>query len=560
MATKFKTKEYYHQRFTDMRNEFRRSWGPHLQEIKDNLMPWNGRHLQGNDSTETNDGGKKQSYIYDDVPQSSLGVLAGGMQSGLTSPARPWFRLATSDADLNEVPEVKQWLYEVEELMRAVFNKSNVYNATHQIYEELAGFGTAAVLIEEDAQDVIRAKVFTAGQYYLAINARRTVDVFAREFYLNTKAMVDTYGKDRVSEGVRAAWKSNSMLQLFPVVQIIEPNNDDKVKLDGFGNKPWRSVFHEPMGKTEDFLQVKGYFEFPVLTPRWATVAADVYGHSLGMRMLPDIKMLYDFQKKYLVALHKQIDPPLQAPSGMKSEQINSIPSGITYTTGAQGVGLTPLHETNVRLDFLDNKIAVTQEAIRNGFFNRLFLMLANLDRTQMTATEVAERHEEKLIMLGPVLERLHTELLDPLIDRTFGIMERAGMLPPPPEDIGGLELKVQYISILAQAQKMIGTAALEQTAAYVGNLAATDPEVLDTFNSDAAARHYADFIGTPPDVMRTPQQVAARRQERAAAQNMQQGVEMANTAAQSAKVMSEADLGGNTALSALMGAGVPGG
>lgn len=547
-------RQYYNIRYSALKNEFHRTWAPHLQEIKDNLMPWNGRHLTGTDATEINDGDKKQSSIYDDVPQQALGVLAGGMQSGLTSPARPWFRLATPDSDLNAYPPVKMWLYQVEELMRHTFNKSNVYNSTHEIYKELAGFGTAACLVEEDLENVIHCKVFTAGQYFLDTDSKRRVNTFVRRFFLTTRQMVDTFGRDQVSVAVKSNWDNDAMEVRHAVIQFIEPNDNDRVKLDGF-KKPWRSVYYEPGAPGDEFLRVGGYDEFPVLAPRWETVAEDVYGHSLGMRMLPDIKMLYDLQKKYLIALHKQISPPLVAPSGMKTEAISSIPGGVTYEIGAtDSPGLRPLHDVGVRLDYVDQKIQQVQQAIRGGFFNQLFMMLANLDRTQMTATEVAERHEEKLIMLGPVLEQLHTELLDKLIDRTFGIMLRNGALPEAPPEIAGVDLKVQYISILAQAQKMVGTTGIEQTMAFAGNMAAVNPQVLDKVNFDRTLEVYADFTGIPPDLLNTDEAVAMIRQQRQQAMAAQQAAVAAESVSASAETLSKADVGGNNALTALLG------
>jgi len=544
------TRAYYHRRFTALRNEFRESWAPHLAELKEYLAPYAGRHLSGDSESEANDGSKRGSAVYDDVPQSALSVLQGGLQSGLTSPARPWFRLATQDEELNSRPDVKQWLYTVEERMRAVFNRSNIYNATHEMYGELAVFGTSATLLEFDFRNVIHATVFTAGQYYLDVNDRGQVNTFTRRYYMTAEQIVRAFGEDRASPGVRQAYRGGAT-QRFPVIQFIEPNDDDRVSLDGF-HKPWRSIYWEDGSDTATFLRVGGYEEFPVLSPRWNIIADDVYGTSLGMRLLADVKMLYDMQRCSLVATHKAISPPIAAPSGQKTEMINSIPGGITYEVDAGT--LRPLHTVDLRLDFLEAKINNVKDAIRQGFFNNLFLMLASMDRRQMTATEVAERHQEKLTLLGPVLARLHTELLDPLIDRTFGILLRTGALPPPPEELSGADLRVEYISILAQAQKMIGLTGLQQTLGFAGNLAAVDPTIMDVVNLDRAMYHYADYSGTPPDILRDPEEVAAIRQQRAQQAQAQQMAEQGATMAQGAKVLSEASLGENNVLSALMG------
>jgi len=562
MAVPTTSRQYYALRLNKMKSDFQ-SWRNHLEEIKDYLMPWNGRGLTSDSAAEVNDGDKKQSNIFDHVPQSALSVLAGGMQSGLTSPARPWFRLATPDPDLNDFPPVKEWLHSTEERMRTVFGRSNFYDMTHMMYFELGGFGTACASLEFDFETVIRARTFTAGQYYLEMNQRRQVDTMARVIYMTAKQMVEKFGKENVSQSVRKAVEDATPAQRFKVVQFIEPNDDDFAPAGNLQfSKAYRSVYYEPdepEGENK-FLGVGGFDEFPILAPRWNVTAEDVYGHSLGMDLLPDIKGLYAMMKQYLQALHKIVNPTLVAPDGMKDEHISTVPGGLNFEPSAgQGQGLRPVYEVNLRLAELMQMIQEARSGIRTGFFNDLFLMLSQMDRSQMTATEVAERHEEKIIMLGPVLEKLHSELLDPAIDRTFGIMLRNGLLEEPPEELAGAELKVEYISILAQAQKMVGTAGLEQALGFAGNLAGVHPEILDKIDFDKTIEHYFDFVGVPPDMLREQDEVDAVRQARAQMQQAQQMAETVETGANSAKLLSEADTQGPNALNALMG-GIAGG
>jgi hypothetical protein len=183
-----------------------------------------------------------------------------------------------------------------------------------------------------------------------------------------------------------------------------------------------------------------------------------------------------------------------------------------------------------------------------------LWLMMAQTDRRQMTATEVAERHEEKMLQLGPVLERLEDELLDPLIDRVFAIALRAGHIPPPPQELQGQELRVEYISILAQAQKLLGTASVERLAGFVGNLAAVNPGVLDKVNMDAMVSEYSEMLGTNPNLLHPDEQVQQARQARAQQQQALMAQQQMAGMVQGAKTLSETDMEGDTALNRLMG------
>jgi hypothetical protein len=166
--------------------------------------------------------------------------------------------------------------------------------------------------------------------------------------------------------------------------------------------------------------------------------------------------------------------------------------------------------------------------------------MIANDTRSNITAREIQERHEEKLLMLGPVLERLNDELLDPLIDRTFGIMLRRGLIPPPPEELQGMELNVEYVSVMAQAMKLTGITSIERFMSFAGNLAGVNPGVLDKVDFDQAVDEYANMVGVPPSMIKDDDTVAKIREQRAQQQAAMQQAEMAAQGAQTAKTLSE--------------------
>jgi hypothetical protein len=314
-------------------------------------------------------------------------------------------------------------------------------------------------------------------------------------------------------------------------------------------------VYFELAGDPNKILQVGGYNDIPFVAPRWDVNGVDVYGESPGMDALGDIKMLQRMEEKKLKGLDKEIDPPMNAPVEMRGKGGSIISGDVNFYSQQQGIpGFVPVHQ--VKLDFtnLAFELDRVERRIEADFYNDLFLAIINSDRRSITATEIAKKYEEKLLMLGPVLERLQSEFLDPTIDRTFDIMNNLGMLPPPPKEMAGMPMNVEYVSMLAQAQKMVGLTAIEQTAAFVGSLAAVIPDVLDKFDADEAVDQYADLVGVPPSIIRTDDKVNDIRVARAEKQQMIEQSAMQMQAAQGAKVLSDSKVGDQNALEALLG------
>ena len=538
-------------RWTDIKDE-RSTYFGHWEELSEFIMPRRGRFL----TSKSNDGSKKNGKIIDSTGSMAVRTLSAGMMSGITSPARPWFRLATPQAALMEQSDVKQWLFAVEKTMRDIFSRSNLYNSLQTVYEELAVFGTGALLISEDFDDVIRCYPFTVGEYGLAQSHRLQVDTFYREFNMTVAQVVEQFGLDNCSDAVRTMFKSGQLDKWVEVLHVIEPNSVREYNKKDNLNMPYHSCYVEKASKNERKLLESGYEEFPILAPRWHVTGVDIYGRSPGMDVLGDVKALQIEQKRKAQGIDKMVNPPLQAPSSLRGQSASVLPGGVTYVDTMQGNqgGFRPTYEVNPRLGELQQDIQETQYRIQQGFYSDLFQMMMNSDRRQITAREIDERHEEKLLMLGPVLERLHTELLNPLIDRTFNIMARNELLPPAPEELAGVTLKVEYISVMAQAQKAIGTGAIERLAGFIGNMAAVKPEVLDKFDADQSVDEYAEMLGVPPKIVVPDDMVQQMREERAAQMEQQMQMEQVNQGAQAAKVMSDADTGGQNILSDIIG------
>lgn len=549
----------------------RSSWRSHWMEISDYLIPRRGRYLI--DGGQNNRGKVRSNKIIDSSPTQALRTMAAGMMSGMTSPARPWFRFTTQDPDMMNNFEIKRWVQQVEKTCRFILNNSNFYNTVYNVYQELGAFGTSPLYRQRSADQTIRFRQFTAGEYVIAENDQGVVDTLGREFTMSVSQVIEKFvmGGDRslpesdwdwsgVSEATKRLWNNSDYDTLVPIVHMVQPRRNherDPNRLD-VKNKRFKSCYFELGADGQDLLEEGGYDTFPAYVPRWDVLQGDVYGRSPAMDHLGDIKQLQHEQKRKAQAIDKMVNPPMVAPSSLKGRPTTVIAGGTTYVDGTQGQpAFTPAYQIQPRIQELMVDIQEVQQRIARGFYADLFAMMISSDRRQITATEVAERHEEKLVLLGPVLQRLNVELLDPLLDDTFAFALERGMIPPPPQDLAEGVLDVQYVSLLAQAQQAVAASGIERTMSFAGNLVAVFPDIVDNLDADAALREYSDILGNPLDIMKDTAAVAATRQARAEQQQQQQAMAAASEAAQGAKILSETDTQNPNALTDMLGTGL---
>lgn len=541
---KIATKQQFLKRWSALETE-RSSWVGHWQELSTQLFPRAGRFTV----TDRNIGTKRHNNIYDRTGTGALRILSAGMMSGVTSPARPWFRLKIQDDDLMKYQPVKIWLAQVTRKMQATFAQSNTYRVLHQMYEELGAFGTANSLIMDDFETGIHMYPNTIGRYALATNYKGAVDTSYREIQKTARQLVQEFGEPNVSLAVKNMISNGNADSWVTIIHAVEPRAERDVKARDNKNMPWASVYFEKGGDGDQLLRESGFDRFRTLAPRWYTSSEDVYGQSPGMEVLGDIKQLQHEQLRKSQGIDYQTRPPLQGPSTLKGEEVDILPGGFTTVdTNAPGGGIKPLFEGRwLDLNYLLQDIQDVRQRIREGMYSDLFLMISQAVSTNMTATEVAERHEEKLLMLGPVLERLHNELLDPLIEITFERLLKAGVLPEPPEELLGVDLEVEFVSILAQAQRAIGANSTDRFVNNLGAMAQIKPEVLDKFDADRWVDNYADQIGVDPELIVGAEQVALVRKARAEQEQAQQAAAQAEQAAASAQKLGTVSTGGGT-------------
>lgn len=531
----------------------RASWWAHWQEITLYLLPRNGRYFV----QDRNKGWERHNNIYDNTGTRALRTLAAGLMGGLTSPARPWFRLTTSDEDLARHAPVKLWLAQSTRIMLDVFQKSNTYRALHSLYEELGAFGTAACVVAEDHNTVIHHYPLTAGEYCIATDWQGRVCTLYREFEKTVGELVKEFGVENVSSTVKSMYDSGSLDKWVTIVHAIEPREDRDASKKDAKNMPWKSAYYELGGDPDKPLRESGYKSFRVLAPRWAVSGGDVYGNSPGMEALGDIKQLQQEQLRKSQGIDYMSNPPLQVPSSLKNRDVDRLPGGITFYEPTNAThGIKTMFEVGLDLNHLLQDIQDVRGRINSSFYADLFLMLANGVDTRKTATEVAQLQEEKMLMIGPVLERLHNELLAPLVDMTFDSLLEARVLPPPPKELQGQDLNIELVSMLAQAQRAIATNGIDRFVSNLGQIASFKPEVLDKFDPDEWVEIYSDMLGVDPELIVPDDKVAMLRQNRAQSQAAAQKSAMMNQQADTAQKLATAPTqgGDSNALSDVMG------
>ena len=521
----------------------RSSWEGHWQELANFLRP---RAIRL-DTSDTNSGRKRHNHIIDNTGLLATRSLAAGLMAGVSSPATPWFRLVPSDSSISTEPgPEREWLDLVETVMRAVFASSNTYNALHTIYDDLGVFGTSACMIEDDFDTVIRHTPLMIGEYSLTTDAKRRVNGMVREISMTVGQVVEKFGYDRCSQTVRNLYDRGDFLSTLDVVHVMAPRAArpaDPRKQVFTQNMAYDSVYYEAGANGGKTLRDSGYRTFRLLAPRWIARGNDVYGESPGMEALGDVKQLQHQHMRKGEAIDYMVRPPLQVPTRYKGAAAARFPGGIMYldSTGPED-SIRSAYNVNMDLGALREDIADVRERVNSAFYRDLFLMISSDTRSNITAYEIAERNTEKLLMLGPVLERVHDEALSPLIELTFEAVLSANILPPAPESLQNTDLKIEFVSILAQAQKATGARSLDRLLNSVQLMANMNPEVLDKMNFDQTVDEYASMFAVRQNVVRSDDAVAALRAQRAQAQAQAQAQEQLRGAAETAKIVGETD------------------
>lgn len=538
----------------------------HWRELGDWTMPRRTRFWTG-EKNRTGVGYNRN--IINSTARFSARTLSSGLHAGLTSPARPWMKLTTHDPQLAKRKNVAVWLHDVTMRMLTLFATTNLYNVLPLVYLDMGIFATASMSMVPDKRDLFRCYSYPLGSYAIGQDDRGKTSTFTREYELTVEQIVEQFGVlenkrdidwSHISAHVQTLWNSGDYQQSIPVTWMVKRNEQADDRKLGSAYLPFSSCYWEKGNEERIFLKESGFNNFPVMAPRWDITGEDSYGtDSPGMIALGDIKQLQIMERRKGQAIAKFVDPSLQGPSALRKQKTSLLPGDVTYVDVRDGqMGLKPIHEIQLAgVKFISEDGHGVEYRIQRAFYEDLFLMLARADdgrgQQPATAREIDERHEEKLLALGPVLERTNDELLDPIVDRAYSMMDKAGLIPPAPQELQGVNLKVEYISILAQAQKLVGVTGQDRFLQTTLGLAEVYPQVKNKINVNRVINNYADMLGVDPEIVYSDEQADQASAQQAQAAQEAQDAENATKIAKAARDASQAPVTGDSALNAMV-------
>jgi hypothetical protein len=526
------------------------SWIPEWKEIRDYINPYLGSF----DGDKPNDGKRKDDSLINTVGIDASNTHGAGMQNGVTSPTRLWFRATDPDPEIAQMEEVRYWYDDLTKIMHDAFSRSNFYPESHKFHKERGTFGTASMFVVEDEESDVRYRTFTIGEFAIGVDHTGRIRRFARNIHMTVAALIDMFGRENVPEIVQRCYDQNRLEEVFAVKHLLMANQAaENGKIDKW-NKPFIDVYWMDQCKDGDYLDIGGFDSFPVVCSRWETKGADVYGFGPGHYALRNSKSVQVIDEDIHVGVKKQVDPPVQLPAESMSSALNSLPNGVNYySSGMNDIPIRELYQVKLNLADANALKASKEETIKRHFFVDLFRMLENIDYGNVTRQEIIERVQEKMSLIGPSFSLLQPEYLKPVVDRTFEILYKRGRIPKPPEVLEGRVMKIEYVNIMAQAQQLSGMSAIYEFSDLAIKLGSADPAVMDKWDRDETLDRAGEMLSIPPSLILDDKKVEQIRAAREQRQQMEQNVQMAQIAAQGAHTLGNTPVGQGSALDALI-------
>ncbi|HUS88264.1 MAG TPA: portal protein [Desulfosporosinus sp.] len=489
----------------------RTNWDSHWRDVAELVLP-----RKDNVFFTTTRGEKKHNLLFDSTAIQTNDLLASALQGMLTNPTTIWFEMATGNPAIDDLAPVRLYLQQVVERMIDILNNSNFHTEMHEVYLDLGCFGTGTLCIEEDDKFVVRFKSFPIHQAWIAENNKGQIDTVFRKYRWDARRIKQEFGEKVFDQVMKHKNFKRSLLEeQMDVLHAVFPREEEETNLDkGPKGYPWASYY--VLIDTSQMLKVSGFKEFPFCVPRWSKINDEIYGRSPAMKALPDIQMVNEMMRTVIRSAQKIVDPPLQLPDDGVLLPIKTTPNAVNYYRAGTTDRIEPLL-TQGRPDIGMDMIQDVRSTIRDAFYVNQ-LQLAE-DNPQMTATEVLQRTEEKMRLLGPVLARQQFELLRPLIDRVYNIMERRELLPEAPPELADKDLQVKYSSPIARAQRATESGNLLRMVQVSEPIIMADPKVLDVIDGDKWVREAAKIFALPQQVIRSEAEVEELRGARMEAQ-----------------------------------------
>lgn len=493
----------------------RTNWDSHWREIADYFIP-----EKNNVYNSQVPGEKKHNKLFSSAAIQANEFLASALHGMLTNPATVWFGFSTGDKEFDKIKEVQEWLQDTTHKIITVLNQSNFQTEIHEVYLDLGSFGTSILRVEEDSDTVVRFSARPIYEAFIDEDFKGQIDTVSYEYKKPLRHLAQEFGVENLSKELQDMIAKDSSMEV-EVIHLVQPNGD----FNPFGNKARQKKFvsYHVVKETGDVISIKGFNENPYIVPRWIKIPGEIYGRSPGMKALSDAKMLNVMKKTIIEGAQLAIRPPLQVPDDGVLLPIVMKPGGTNYYRSGTKDRIEAIN-TGARPDLGEALLAEVKQSIKEAFFiDQLAINVGD----RATATEVMQKREEQLRTLSPILGRQEYEMLRPLIERVFAVMNRKGMIKPAPSIIQGQKLQIRYTSEIARAQQTAGADKLSRIFGIIGPLAGAKPEMLDNFNEDEIVKDLAERFDLPASYIENEDTVSAIRQSRAKAQEAAANAEL---------------------------------
>lgn len=541
-------REYMGRRLGILKDE-RVEHEPNWREVRDFIMPRSG---QFDDINGTVTRIPDYDAILNSTATSAVSVFVAFIMAGMSSPARPWFKLTPATVGYDASPEETAWMDKFRDTMLDLFAQSNFYHALPRVYEEGAAFGNGCMYIAEDEEDVVRFYHYTVGEFYWGLSDRLEVDTIYRPFIMKVAAVVKRWGYENCSQKLKDQYDNKKLNADVNIVHCIEPNVDSlpEALRPADKNKRYISVYYEqsPKDKMNKVLSLSGFRNFPAMSFRLNPRSDDAYGIGIGNDCLADVRELQHKELELAKALDYMNEPHLKSGGGIG--QMFRHPGAVTQVSPHNKDSLEPVYQVSFPTGDMRVEIDALEKRIREWFYNHLAANVINEDRSNVTAREIDAAEQEKLLLAAPVLESVQV-FLAKIIDRVFEIMMMGGVGEMPPETMMGKRLNVEFLGVLAQAQRAVGVRAIERTWAFAGMLSELlqSLEPFDNLNADESIADFTRMVGLPSDQMVSPEDRQRKREARIQQEQQAQGLDRVSQMTDTGKVLDDMSMQGKETL-----------
>lgn len=478
----------------------RGTWESHWQEISDYIVP------RKNTITNTKSPGQKRTWqLLDNTGMHSNELLGGTLHSLLTNTATEFFEGTTGNAELDKDEEVRKWFQKEATNIHNVLNNSNFQPEVHELYTDLPSFGTSCIMTEEDDKKVVRFSTKFIGDYYIDENNVGLIDQVYRTWKWNASQMCSEFGYDNLPEKVQKAFDKQQDT-LWTIHHGVYPKSLINHSYKGKMEYTSQYVLEE----TKENIKIGEYHEFPYGVPRWSKAPGEKYGRGPGMTALPEMKVLNKMNETMLKGAQKIVDPPIEMPDDGYVMPLATQPGGINYKrAGNPDDRIRPIFN-DTRIDWGDKLMQDIRKRVRDAFY--VDQLKLSQDQKYMTAQEVMQRTQESMRLLGPMLGRMETEFLRPVIDRVYRIMWDRGLISKPPEKLSGVKFEFRYSSLIAKSQRVNEGQAVLQVIQAMAPFIQLDPNIAMNFDGDAILRALVVTYGAPQIMLKDRKVVEAQR------------------------------------------------